>query len=415
MIKAKFEKWYWGGFYYAQIPYDFHQILSKKGQDRLFFHLKDDSFNRLKNYGFFCLSTCNRFEVFLGTENPEETSKELCQILLPEKANARSYLKYFEGQESFKKFLEVFLGLDSLALGESEIRGQMRRAVQKSEELNLMTPFFKRTLNDLFKTGKILLKEIEPKIIKHSFTKEIVQKIQQNPQLESTLLVGAGSMATSFLREANQAGLKNIWLTNRCTEKANELAHSFQIKNPPIQYDTFIEKIGKFNAIVMATATKTPLLKKDDVLPSHHQLKQAFDLGMPQNIDPEWSQKNQIPVESIFSLHKRPAIKKKSLDVENLLMEHLKNMMLQQMTSFEMSQNIGAIHQWFYEGVKDQLKENKVAKSIAKKSIGLLKSQLEKQTLSQKEFENLLKLSKQIDDEQKKKIFSLLIEKETCF
>ena len=92
------------------------------------------------------LSTCNRCEIYMTVVedyNPSEIIKKLFslkhQMLTPD---LQEFFYVFEGQAVVRHLLRVACGLDSLILGEKQILGQIKDAVELSRKKLMMDKTF---------------------------------------------------------------------------------------------------------------------------------------------------------------------------------------------------------------------------------------------------------------------------------
>ena len=99
------------------------------------------------------LSTCNRVEVYAWTDKRSQPAIRLLQRRLAkaagiELAELQPYLKTAVGREAVLHLVRVASGLDSLVVGEEQIRGQVRNALRSAEECQ---PGLPASLRGIFK------------------------------------------------------------------------------------------------------------------------------------------------------------------------------------------------------------------------------------------------------------------------
>ena len=96
------------------------------------------------------LSTCNRTEIYGVTEDLNTTTEHAVTTfsrfsqIAPEHFREKLYQK--SGEEAVRHLFTVASGLDSMALGETEILGQVKDAYQKAQT----SRWTRKTLNTLF-------------------------------------------------------------------------------------------------------------------------------------------------------------------------------------------------------------------------------------------------------------------------
>ena len=108
----------------------------------------------LARLGGVYLSTCNRCELY-GTGDPYEALEHWQEASGTRKG--AEYILIYTGQRAVRHLFYVVAGLDSMALGEDEILGQMKRAFQFSQDRGY-TDF---ELNTVFKAAITCAKKIK--------------------------------------------------------------------------------------------------------------------------------------------------------------------------------------------------------------------------------------------------------------
>src|SRR6266480_5244582 len=114
----------------------------------------------LKSFGHLdeivLLSTCNRVEIYGTTRHATRHIKSLLQLLCAEPGDLDPHIYLYEGSAAVRHLLSVAAGLDSMALGETEITGQIKNAYEIARNAGLTG----RVLNRLFQRAFQATKEI---------------------------------------------------------------------------------------------------------------------------------------------------------------------------------------------------------------------------------------------------------------
>ena len=103
---------------------------------------------------FFVLSTCNRTEIY-GCVHQIELFVQL--ILSQSSGSEVAFRQMFyvkRGSSAIKHFFEVGSGLDSQILGDYEIVGQIKKAVQVSKKRGFISSFTERLYNQMLQASK---------------------------------------------------------------------------------------------------------------------------------------------------------------------------------------------------------------------------------------------------------------------
>src|SRR4030095_11127048 len=162
------------------------------------------------------LSTCNRVEIYGTTRHATRHIKSLLQLLCAEPGDLDPHIYLYEGAAAVRHLLRVTAGLDSMALGETEITGQIKNAYEIARSAGLTG----RVLNRLFQKALQATKEIRTRtaigrgaVSIKSAAVELIEKILgADLGRRSIMVIGAGQMAECCLRLLVKKGGAGFWL-----------------------------------------------------------------------------------------------------------------------------------------------------------------------------------------------------------
>ena len=129
---------------------------------------------------FFVLSTCNRTEIY-GCVHHIELFVQL--ILSQSTGSEVAFRQMFyvkRGASAIKHFFEVGSGLDSQILGDYEIVGQIKKAVQSSKKRGLISSFTERLFNYMMQASKSIKNNTGLSDGTVSVSYSVVQYIKEN-------------------------------------------------------------------------------------------------------------------------------------------------------------------------------------------------------------------------------------------
>ncbi len=110
--------------------------------------------------GAVVLPTCNRFEVYLETDDPEAgraaVIDELERATSLDRDAIDAALATYEGDDAVQHLLSVATGLDSMVVGEREISGQVRRAHIDAQAGAHLTPLLDRLFQSALRTSRVV-------------------------------------------------------------------------------------------------------------------------------------------------------------------------------------------------------------------------------------------------------------------
>jgi glutamyl-tRNA reductase len=256
------------------------------------FHLVDAA-EVLKLFGHLdevvLLSTCNRVEIYGTTERASGDIKSLFRLLSAEPRELDDYIYLHEDGNAVRHLLRVTAGLDSMALGETEITGQIKHAYEITRNAGLTG----RVLNRLFQRAFQATKEIRTRTRIGRGTVSIkstaVKLMGETDLSQQTIMVlGAGQMAESCVSLLVKKGAQSIFISNRSFDRALDLATHCGGEAVCFGYCLF--EMRDVDVVIAATTSADTLLGRDDV----ENLMKArrnrplllIDLSVPRNIDP---------------------------------------------------------------------------------------------------------------------------------
>jgi glutamyl-tRNA reductase len=244
--------------------------------------------------GVVVLSTCNRTEIYfhLKAKSSQKGFDFIYNSLLDFKSlddSVRNHLYFLDGLDMVKHLFRVAAGLNSMVLGEDQIIGQVKNAFLISDHEHCAGPVLTRLFNRSFAAGKKVRTETRINEGSASVSTAAVTLAKQHyPDIASQtiLLIGAGQTGRLSLMNLIEKGCKNIFITNRTNEKAEQLANEFKATAVPfIQIKDYLVKC---DIVMIATGAVTPLITKDlmDVVMPERNFRPMImlDISVPRNV-----------------------------------------------------------------------------------------------------------------------------------
>ena len=244
------------------------------------------------------LETCNRVEVIF-LRNAEADRRDLRPAVYAlltgrsaQPGEAERILKAWQGEGACEHLFLVAAGLDSAALGETEIVGQVRASRDFARDADLIGPGLELLFEDALRVaaavrdrtrlaeGSISLAELAAGHI-------LKRRAQTSVEEQPTALVGVSPMTERAALSLGKAGVPFV-VVNRTLPKARELAARFGVSCQSLEdFQTDPPAVG---AILSATGARTPVVGE----PFFARLAATgvkrpplcVDLGVPPDIDP---------------------------------------------------------------------------------------------------------------------------------
>src|SRR6185437_1722637 len=180
------------------------------------------------------LSTCNRVEVYAaapgrgaGMAELEEAARAVVRELQGVGGDdVVPYLTSFVGQSAVLHLFRVAASLDSLVVGEPQILGQLKDAIEIAREQRTLGATLGTAMHRAVRVGKRVRTETaigEGQVSVSSVAVDLARDIFGDLEGHTAALIGAGEMAEAASRLLVRAGAR-LLIVNRSLERADALA-----------------------------------------------------------------------------------------------------------------------------------------------------------------------------------------------
>ncbi len=245
--------------------------------------------------GAVVLSTCNRFEAYFdladGSPVPamDAAMEQLADLTdLPFRA-VRETVDFAHGNRVAHHLFAVASGLDSVAVGEDEIAGQVRRALDAARRDGLTTSALEHLFQRATETSRAVknstrLGESGRSLVRLAV--ELAGSRISSWEDARVLLVGSGRYAAASLAALRDVGATDIRVHSRSGH--SRFAQREHLR--AVSADDYAAEAATADVVVTCTTvTDTYALTAEEhgaarAGHSHDQL--VIDLGMPRNVDP---------------------------------------------------------------------------------------------------------------------------------
>jgi len=242
------------------------------------------------------LSTCNRLEVYAevsrfhgGITDIAGALADGTQVPLSELTD-HLYVHY--EQTAVSHLFRVICGLDSMAIGEAQILGQVRSALKLAQDTGSAGRVVGHLMQQALRVGKRARTETRLDRAGASLVEAGLQQAEANlgPLPEAAALVlGAGAMAGLVVASLQRAEIGAITVVSRTTERAERLALSAGGRALPMSMfpqalagaDLVVSSAGAGGYLVDAAAAASAQAERA----GRRQL--YLDLALPRDVDPK--------------------------------------------------------------------------------------------------------------------------------
>ena len=263
------------------------------------------------------LSTCNRTEIYSVAEDVEVGVRRLREYIdaVPEHAGVTGISDYIytkTGDEVAEHLFGVTAGLQSVALGESEILGQVTRAMQAAGEAGTVEPILSRLFHAALRTSRKIRKETDLGRNRTSVSSLGVQELQNtlgSMKGLRILLVGAGEMGKLTARALIRYGANDIVVSSRSMNRGMILAE--ELGAPQVAFEDISQAMIEADVLITCTAATDPVITEyvvADVMSARQDRHLSIlDLGMPRDVESTSGDVANVNLISLAELQARSA------------------------------------------------------------------------------------------------------------
>lgn len=244
--------------------------------------------------GSIVLATCNRFEIYFESENFHESvayvTNKIAALLELNEAEAKTQLKLHYGPTLVRHIFAVSSGLKSMALGENEIRGQVRKVLQKAKQHKLATPGLTRMFEAALSAARKVLNDTSIAETSRSLVDVALQQILagRKPEEFRTLVVGTGSYSKVIVKSLRREGVRKIGVFSH-SGRAAVFASNNLVE--PIEDLALGEAMQRFDLVITARGGRGHLIDSAtcQLALSEHDTKtiSLLDLASSSDIEPQ--------------------------------------------------------------------------------------------------------------------------------
>lgn len=208
----------------------------------------------------FILSTCLRTEVLTAGGAPSLAA--LAAVAGVPGAEIGGMANVIEGPEAVaERLFRVASGLESIALGETQILGQIKAAYQEAVERRSTGPVLSQLIERALAAGRTVRSETSlargivsiPSLAAH-----IAVQVLGGVEQRRVVLLGTGKMASLAARHFRDANARLTVVSRRGVERAREVAADFEAE--VLEFDSSLSFLRSAEAVVCATDAAEPLL-----------------------------------------------------------------------------------------------------------------------------------------------------------
>ncbi len=304
------------------------------------------------------LSTCNRLEIYamisFSTADEEAAGEEsvdaraveglfhpllgyLQQVFAIPTGRVEPYFRRFRGSQVARHLYQVAAGLDSVAIGETQILGQVSRSL----DIALRTGSARHVLSSLFRaaihTGKRVRTETEigrRPISISTIAVQLAETTLGTLSGRNVLVVGAGKMGGYALEALQTRGAHQIVLTSRTFAHAAGLAD--QYRAAPLPFERLSDALVEADVVFTSAAAPLPIIRREmisNVMAQRHERPLALiDLAVPRNVE---TISRALPGVRVFDMDDLQAFAKDAIQSSHADIARAEHMVEEEVSEYE--------------------------------------------------------------------------------
>ena len=219
-----------------------------------------------------CLSTCNRTELYLAAEDPEQAERAAVAALASLGPEVEPALYRLQDRAAAHHLFRVAAGLDSLVPGEGEILGQVRVA----HEVGTIGPLLDRVFRQAQHAGRKVRAQTaigESPASVSSAAAALAEQVFGSLEGRSILLLGAGKVSEQAARNLRSRGAEIALVADSKTER-----------------DRIDEELAGVDVVIASTNAPGLVLEAGTVAAALRRRRGGrlvlVDLAVPRDLDP---------------------------------------------------------------------------------------------------------------------------------
>ncbi len=257
------------------------------------------------------LSTCNRTEVYtIAKDDNNDVAASLnflkTHLDIPDDTLHR-YTSVLKGEVAVEHLFRIACGLESMIVGEYEVLGQVRQALEIAEKTNMVGLLLRYIFQSAIRTGRRVREETEISrnaLSVSSVAVDLAARIVGRLENCKMLVIGAGEAGRLVAKAAKDRGVSQILVASRTRERASALTTA--LGSIPVDINNLGEELVACNIVVACADAPHWILaagKVEEVMRNRPELPLVvIDIAVPRNVEPAVEQIDNVFLYNIDDL-----------------------------------------------------------------------------------------------------------------
>lgn len=248
------------------------------------------------------LSTCNRSEVYYIYEK-EEQERQIWEIYreMFSDVDLSGCLVQLSGEDAVAYLFRIAAGLESLVLGEDQILGQVKEALDDARTMGYSGKELNKIVRDAITCAKRVKTEFRISEKPLSVSSVGIRKLDEVFSIagKRVLVIGSGKTAVLALKYIYEYPVERVVVCSRTEQNARRLLEEFD-RIEVISYRERYRVMAECDIVVSATRSPHLTVRREQFCPVR---RMAFlDLAAPRDIDTAFGQEELVTLINLDTL-----------------------------------------------------------------------------------------------------------------
>ncbi len=242
------------------------------------------------------LSTCNRTEIYTASESVEGAQHGSLDFLrgLMNGASEEilSHVYSYSDEPVVQHLFRVASGLESMIIGEYEVLGQVRTALETAEKCGMVNLPLRQVFQSAIRAGRHVHEETglsRNPVSVSSVAVELAEQVVGDLRQCKVVVIGAGEAGKLVAKVAREKGAGQMVIANRTRERAEEIAD--ELGAIPVGLNGLGVELDSAGVVIACAAAPHEILTgpyMDMIMKGRPDMPLVIiDIAVPRNVTPD--------------------------------------------------------------------------------------------------------------------------------
>jgi glutamyl-tRNA reductase len=246
----------------------------------------------------FVLRTCNRVEAYVVTDDAA-AGRRVLDGFAPDVRNGA--VVDLDHEAAVEQLMRVAAGLESLVIGEDQILGQFRAAIEAARAVGGVGATLDEALTKALHVGERARTEtaINEGVVSLGSAAVRLADRELDGDLDDSVavVVGAGEMGLLTARALDAAGVERLVVANRTVSHARHVAQDVSCAARAVDLAALPDEVADADLVVSATASPDYVLDEAALADAGETM--LIDIAQPRDVDPDVAALSGVVVRDI--------------------------------------------------------------------------------------------------------------------